>query len=71
MDKKQKDEPLLSSLAMMKDAVSPKSELNGVGARVCWFGIGAVLLPFEAAKVVLEALGVNFDTDGDNNPYDL
>jgi len=71
MEKEQDDEPLMGSWWLMKEAVKRDSEFEGFGARSFMFGLGLVILPFEAVKVGLEALGVEFDSSGDNNPYDL
>lgn len=70
--KNQKDNEM-ASVGMIKEAFRRDSEAEGFVARSVCFGIGAVLFPFELAKVGLEKLGVEFDSgEGrDTSPYDL
>ncbi len=70
MKKKQDDEPLVSSWGLMKDAVSKDSEFEGFFTRATMFTLALIVLPFEAIKVGIEALGGEFKS-GDNAPSDL
>lgn len=69
-DGKKNDESCMASVDMIKGAFVDKE--MSFGGRCFFFLAGVVILPFEAVKVGLEAVGVDFD-DGpsDSLPYDL
>lgn len=70
-NKQEEKEPRMATVGMMKMAFSRDPEVTAF-ERVFWFGLGAVIFPFELVKVGLEGIGVEFDNgDGkDFNPYD-
>ena len=55
----------MATVGMMKEAFRRDSEAEGFVARSVCFGIGAVLFPFELAKVGLEKLGIQLDHDNE------
>ncbi len=70
MKKKKRKESPIGSWEIMKDCCRRDSEFEGFFARSFMFTVAAVILPFEAVKVGIEALGGEFK-EGDNGPYDL